>query len=117
GLVAVLAAEGRRGTVVTHGFHAPEELAQLGKASSFSRDGDDEPAERQAGAAPDRGREAAGQGTAAALQERLAQISAELAELRATMAQLEKRLAAGDEERTRQARQLQQVREGLGLTE
>jgi uncharacterized protein YceH (UPF0502 family) len=86
-LVVYLSPEGRRGTVLTHGFHAPEELKAL-----HARQPADE-----AGAVPSRP-PAAGQppdqGVAPpALEARLAAAHAEIADLRKTVADLQATVA------------------------
>ncbi len=75
-LVAYLTEPGRRGTVVTHGFHAPEELER-------------EKARHAAGAADHEPAPARSPGGSAA-EGRLAEALAEIARLRETVARLER---------------------------
>jgi uncharacterized protein YceH (UPF0502 family) len=93
-LVVYLTPEGRRGTVVTHGFHAPDELERLRAAQPA------EPAHPAAVAPPAAARPGADEALTAA--------RAEIAELRAAVADLQARLA----DLTGQVRQL---KDGLGL--
>jgi uncharacterized protein len=80
GLVVYLSPEGRRGTVVTHGFHVPQELAKL-KAAHAGGGGASEPAP----AVPD--------GRLSAVEARLAETAAEVTALRGTVADLAKQVA------------------------
>jgi hypothetical protein len=101
-LVVYLTPEGRRGTVVTHGFHAPDELERL-KARYAGAALDDEPRPPVAVPAvrpapverPD-------------LEPRLAAAEAEVAALRQTVAALQAELAGLRE-------QVRILKEGLGL--
>jgi uncharacterized protein YceH (UPF0502 family) len=92
GLVVYLSPEGRRGTVVTHGFHAPEELARL-------RDRH-EAGEAEAPPVPDRPAAPSSIPTAASpgavppaalagLESRLAAAQGEINDLRKTVADLQ----------------------------
>jgi uncharacterized protein YceH (UPF0502 family) len=80
-LVVYLTPEGRRGTVVTHGFHAPEELERLhGRYAGQSLD-DDEPRAAELPARPD-------------LEPRLAAAQAEIVGLKQSVASLQTDLGA-----------------------
>jgi len=88
-LVCYLSPEGRRGTVLTHGCHAPEEVEHLRtrhKADAFGSEGDEPSAVPAARATQ--------YPTTPALETRLAQACAELSELRQRVAALEERLEA-----------------------
>jgi uncharacterized protein len=89
-LVVYLTPEGRRGTMLTHGFHAEDELARL---RANTRLAPEEAAESGTPSAP--GRPAADLGT-------------EIAALRAGLADLEARLAALET-------QVGTIRQGLGI--
>jgi uncharacterized protein YceH (UPF0502 family) len=93
-LVVYLTPEGRRGSVVTHGFHAPDELDRLRAA---------QPAEvpQAAAAAPS-------PPARPAADEALTAARTEIAELRAAVADLQAKL-------TDLAGQVRQLKEGLGL--
>jgi uncharacterized protein YceH (UPF0502 family) len=82
-LVVYLTPEGRRGTVLTHGFHSPDELERLRARHVGQSADDDEP--RAAPARPD-------------LEPRLAAAQAEIAALRQTVAALQADLAAVKED-------------------
>jgi uncharacterized protein YceH (UPF0502 family) len=109
GLVVYLSPEGRRGTVLTHGFHEPRELERLrqhhhaGAAEPEADGGGDRllAARESAHAAP------------AAFEGRLDQVMAAIDELRAAVAALERRLSTADEERAELARQVRALREHL----
>ncbi len=97
-LVVYLTPEGRRGTSVTHGFHAPEELDHLRKA---------QPAEAAAPsghAAPPR----ASDDTIRTLEAGLIDARAEVAQLRSTVTELQATV-------TDLTGQLRQIKESLGL--
>jgi uncharacterized protein len=94
-LVVYLTPEGRRGTVVTHGFHAPEEVERL-RAAQPAEVPYSAPAAPPAPAA----RPAADEGLTAA--------RAEIAELRAAVFDLQAKLAD-------LADQVRQLKDGLGL--
>jgi uncharacterized protein YceH (UPF0502 family) len=95
GLVVYLTPEGRRGTTVTHGFHAPKELERL-RAALPTAEEDDEarPAARPAplaqtpAPAPDPGKIAALESQCNTLQTELAALRLEVAELRTTVGEL-----------------------------
>jgi uncharacterized protein YceH (UPF0502 family) len=87
-LVVYLTPEGRRGTIVTHGFHAPDELARLKSRAEAAADSAAEPAPASA---PARSL-AAG---AAGLEQRLETVETELAALKRVVAELQARLAPG----------------------
>jgi uncharacterized protein YceH (UPF0502 family) len=84
-LAAYLTPEGRRGTVVTHGFHDPQELEKLralhGAGFAHGESEATAPAPRNVAAAP------------SALESHLAEVQAELAELRSQVAELRDRVA------------------------
>jgi uncharacterized protein YceH (UPF0502 family) len=86
-LVVYLTDPDRRGAVLTHGFHTPDELARARAAAGARADADD----RAAPAAPagERGPPAPQD---AALEARLAAVEAELAELKAVVADLRRPL-------------------------
>ncbi len=95
GLVVYLTPEGRRGTVLTHGFHDPQELAHLrarhaGSASAVA----DEPPEPRV--APGREQDPSESGTGvtemAALRESVAALRAEVAQLRDEFIRLQQSL-------------------------
>ena len=88
-LVVYLTPEGRRGTVLTHGFHAPEELERLRAASL--------------GAAPAAPAEMPTSGSV-----ELPTTSVEIAALRAELTKLQAEVA-------RMAEELRVIKEGLGL--
>jgi uncharacterized protein YceH (UPF0502 family) len=99
-LVVYLTPEGRRGTVLTHGFHAADELERL-RAGHVGEGAEEEPrpaAPPARPAAPER----------PGLEARLAGAEAELTGLRATVAQLQDELAA-------LAAQVRALKEGLGM--
>jgi uncharacterized protein YceH (UPF0502 family) len=93
-LVVYLSPEGKRGTVVTHGFHMPQELEKL-KAQHAGGGGAAEPA------AP------ADNGRLAAFATRLEEMAAEVAALRDAVADLQKQMAG-------QAEQLGALKQALG---
>ena len=101
-LVAYLTPEGRRGTMLTHGFHAADELERL-RARHFAAA--DEPAgDGGAGrAAPHRPAEDSGP-----LQARLDEAMVEIAGLKATVADLQTQVAALSES-------IRGIKEGLGI--
>jgi hypothetical protein len=103
-LVVYLTDEGRRGTVLTHGFHSPEELARLQEYHRGRAEAPEEVTEQRS-AAGGRADGAAGSGGSAA---RLEEALAEIASLRNAVTELQGTVAA-------LADQLHQVREGLGL--
>ena len=125
GLVVYLSPEGRRGTVVTHGFHAPEELARLRethKAEAAAPQGGESRGVPRVPPLPGGAGKAAQPGAAPAhdpaledLEARLAQACADLGELRERLASLEQRVKAGEEERGELLRQLQHLQESLGV--
>ena len=75
----------QRGTVLTHGFHAPEELERVKAVPRAEEDAE----EGGPSAAPSR---PAGGGALAALEERLAQALEEITQLRARVERFESRL-------------------------
>lgn len=104
-LVVYLTPEGRRGTTLTHGFHATEELDRLrehyqGQGEALETALPERPATNSS--APARSADATG------LTERLEETRAEVAALRSTVAELQGSVAKLTEE-------VRQVREGLGL--
>jgi uncharacterized protein len=80
GLVVYLTPEGRRGTMLTHGFHSPEELERLRTRSAHESVSDEPPRPRAAVADPDR---------LAALAARVDELAAGQAELRESLAALQ----------------------------
>jgi uncharacterized protein YceH (UPF0502 family) len=89
-LVVYLTAEGKRGTVLTHGFHAPDELAKLRARYAGAALDDDEPRSslpREAPLPPPPD-----------LEPRLAAAQAEVAALKQTVSALQSDLAAVKEE-------------------
>jgi uncharacterized protein YceH (UPF0502 family) len=80
GLVTYLTPEGRRGTVLTHGFHPPEELQRLRSRSAHDSVADEPARPRAAAVDPDR---------LAALTARVDELAAGQAELRDTVAALQ----------------------------
>jgi uncharacterized protein YceH (UPF0502 family) len=101
GLVVYLTPEGRRGTVLTHGFHAPDELERLRAAQPA------EPAS-PAAAAPALAPRPASDDALKRYEDRLNAAGAEIAELRAAVADLRAAL-------TTLTDQVRQIKEGLGL--
>jgi uncharacterized protein YceH (UPF0502 family) len=87
-LVAYLTPEGRRGTTVTHGFHAPRELERLRAAQPGDSGREDErrdesaPSPRVAAASPDPGRLAALEAEVAVLRAQVAELTAQVRSLR-----------------------------------
>lgn len=79
-LVVYLTPEGKRGTILTHGFHAPEELERLRA--------------RMAREVADTGGEAASTGSRGGLESRLAALEGQVAALQATVARLTEQLQA-----------------------
>jgi uncharacterized protein len=103
GLVVYLTAPGRRGTVVTHGFHAPDELERLRQRLGEAED-------EEAGGAVVRG-----PAVPAEWEQRLSDAQAEVGRLaqeveglRATVAELSRTVEA-------LAGQVREVRQGLGM--
>lgn len=81
GLVVYLTPEGRRGTMLTHGFHHPKELERL--RTAHPADAADEPAPGPSRAAPvDTDRVAALESQVAALRTEVAELKAQLQGLR-----------------------------------
>ncbi len=86
-LVVYLTAQGRRGTVLTHGFHAPEELERLrGRYAGHALDDDEARSAAVSREAPSPARPD--------FEPRLAAAQAEIAALRQTVAALQADLAA-----------------------
>jgi uncharacterized protein len=98
-LVVYLTPEGRRGTVLTHGFHAPEELERL----KVKHHAEAETASPVVGAPA-----SAARSVPSDVERRLDELRADLTALQATVADLQRALAALTE-------QVRAVREGLGL--
>jgi uncharacterized protein YceH (UPF0502 family) len=90
-LIVYLTPEGRRGTMLTHGFHAPDELERVRAAQPA------EAASPPPAALPPR----AADETVTMLKTGLTEARAEIAELRAAVAQL--------------TEQVRQIKEGLGM--
>jgi uncharacterized protein YceH (UPF0502 family) len=95
GLTVYLSPEGRRGTVVTHGFHDPQELTRLRERHKYGA-----PAAPAAPATPSP--------MVGALEARLDEAQAEVAALRQEVADLRAALAALTE-------QTKAIKEGLGI--
>ncbi len=104
-LVVYLTPEGRRGTILTHGFHSSEELVRLRDHHQGRDDAPEQIAEQGSAVTDNRATVAVG---TVGLAERVEEARAEIAELRTTVADLQGALAT-------LAEQLRQVREGLGL--
>jgi uncharacterized protein YceH (UPF0502 family) len=85
GLVVYLTREGRRGTMLTHGFHSPDELERLRTRSAHESVADDPPRPRAAAVDPDR---------LAALSARVDELAAGQAELRESLAALQAQVRA-----------------------
>jgi uncharacterized protein YceH (UPF0502 family) len=101
GLVVYLSPQGKRGTMVTHGFHAPGELEKLRTLHSAGGGGDEEAPARAAvvaGASVER---------VEALESRLAANATEIAALRTTVTELQGQVAT-------LAEQLRTLKEALG---
>jgi uncharacterized protein YceH (UPF0502 family) len=86
GLVVYLTPEGRRGTVLTHGFHEPQELERLCARYAGAGESADEIAHTPAP-------RPAAQDSASPLAARLDQLQAENAELRTAVAELRQAVA------------------------
>ena len=102
-LVAYLTPEGRRGSVVTHGFHAPEELERLRSRHKAEAE--------SAAALPERGEAPVSRPAASAVsavEARLGEVLAEVASLKQVVAELQTTVA-------RLTEQLQAVKNGLGM--
>jgi uncharacterized protein YceH (UPF0502 family) len=92
GLVVYLSPEGRRGTMVTHGFHAPQELEKLRERHQAGEAEPPPPAPPAAvrPSVPALSSEAPGnQSALAALENRLAAAQGEIGDLRQTVADLQ----------------------------
>jgi hypothetical protein len=100
-----LTPEGRRGTVVTHGFHSPQELATL-RASHGAAAADDHDAPAMRPAAP--AAVGAPHSGGLSVDTRLSELSAEVADLRTQFAELRTQVAG-------LAEQVRGLREGLGV--
>jgi uncharacterized protein YceH (UPF0502 family) len=88
-LIVYLTPEGRRGTMVTHGFHAPEELQRL-RAAQPADGGTETDSGR---AAPRPTGVATESASHAALESRFAAVQSEVADLRAQVADLQRTMA------------------------
>src|SRR5262249_12569031 len=86
GLVVYLSPEGRRGTMLTHGFHPARELERL---RTTHRAGAPEPAEQP----PPSAREPAADQRLPSLEARLSEATAEIAALRALVTDLQGKVA------------------------
>jgi uncharacterized protein YceH (UPF0502 family) len=82
GLIHFLGPEGRRGTLITHGFHSPQEIEALHRQSRSEDSGPAAPAPR-----------AAVPGALSELEQNVAEVRAEVAELRSQLQQLQAALA------------------------
>ena len=99
-LVVYLTPEGRRGTVVTHGFHEPDELERL-------RAKDGAAIESEAGEAPSSPEST--RGTAASnLEAGLNDVNTQISDLRSAFSELEVKIANLAEE-------VRAIKEGLGM--
>jgi uncharacterized protein YceH (UPF0502 family) len=98
-LVVYLTPEGRRGTMVTHGFHAPAELERLRAAM---------PAEAPTPPAAPAAAPHPAVETSARVEQRITEAEAQLTALRASVTDLEAALHALTE-------QVRQIKEGLGM--
>src|SRR5579871_3636158 len=103
-LVVYLTPEGRRGTVVTHGFHEPKELEHL--HARYGAEGESVTADEPA--PPVTGMRNAASGSAPAWEAGLNEANAQIAGLRTTVSDLEAKLAS-------LAEQIRAIKEGLGL--
>jgi hypothetical protein len=119
-LVSYLSPEGRRGTVLTHGFHAADEWERLRtahKTEAFSSEAEERPSDR--GSAPAEAARAVPAARATnheaspALEARLAQACAEIGNLRQLVAALEQRVQAMEVVHHELARFLQPVCDAL----
>ncbi len=103
-LVVYLTPEGRRGTVVTHGFHEPKELEHL--HSRYGAEGESATADEPA--PPGTGIRHVVSGSAPPWEVGINEVNAQIAGLRATVSELEAKLAGLTE-------QIRVIKEGLGL--
>jgi len=85
GLVVYLSPEGRRGTIVTHGFHAPEELQRQRLRAEVADGSSSEAVDHRPASAPR---------SASLLESRVDALERELATLKGALAALEARLTA-----------------------
>jgi uncharacterized protein len=104
-LAVYLTPEGRRGTVLTHGFHTPEELERL--RDQFGAEADASAEDSRARAAP--ATPVASPAAALALEGRLNDTNAELANLRAALSDLQGRVAGLDQ-------QVREIKQRLGMS-
>lgn len=105
GLVVYLTAQGRRGTALTHGFHAPEELERLKKRFGAGVDSEEgsSPVPSAALAIPP------------AWEQRLNDAHAEIAQLKQETESLRKSLAELNQTVATLTVQMRELRQGLGL--
>jgi uncharacterized protein YceH (UPF0502 family) len=113
GLVAYLSPEGRRGTLVTHGFHGAEELRRLRERHAMEDTGPPPPPPTsrpvESGPAPSpAATRGSGNEMLAALEARLAAAQGEIADLRRAMADLQAAVAG-------LADQVQGFKQALGV--
>jgi uncharacterized protein YceH (UPF0502 family) len=104
-LVVYLTPEGRRGTILTHGFHAPDELARLRskyKADAEAGGDEDRPALAST-AAPTAGP------ALTALEVQLSEVNTEIANLRGIVTDLQTKFAGLAED-------VRKIKDGLGLS-
>jgi uncharacterized protein YceH (UPF0502 family) len=104
GLVVYLTPQGRRGTALTHGFHAPEELERLKKRFGSGGDAEESPAAAPvAPAVPVQWEQRLSEA-----QDEIAHLKQEMGPLRATVAELNQTVAT-------LTAQMRELRQGLGL--
>jgi uncharacterized protein YceH (UPF0502 family) len=104
GLVVYLTPQGRRGTALTHAFHAPEELERLKKRFGAGTDANDEsPAPAAAPAVPGE------------WEQRLSEARDEIARLKEEMGSLRTVVAELNQAMTTLTGQVRELRQGLGL--
>jgi uncharacterized protein YceH (UPF0502 family) len=107
-LVVYLTPEGRRGTTLTHGFHAPTELERLRHKHSAEVDAVSLASETPAPAAAAVAQPPTEPDALAALEARLAEAHSEIATLRSTVADLQTNVAG-------LAEQLRGIKQALGV--
>jgi uncharacterized protein YceH (UPF0502 family) len=102
GLVVYLTPQGRRGTALTHGFHAPDELERLKKRFGSGSD-EDEPVPAAASAASGK------------WEQQLSEANDEIARLKQEVASLRSAVAELNQSLTTLTGQMRELRQGLGL--
>jgi uncharacterized protein YceH (UPF0502 family) len=113
-LVVYLSPEKSRGTVVTHGFHAPQELEKLRTLHRAGGGADDEERPSAAPSAAPRAAAGAGEERIKALESRLADAEREVAASRGTVNDLQAAVAELRAEVATLSEQLRSLREALG---